>query len=1518
MGYYYKKQSQQYNRKKHMKKIILLAVTAIICCAVTFFTTALPQVNEFSTDPQAFYKEITEYLKKTNRSDVMAITEEFVNNCQSGVIGGESLQEIITVCNVMLEKRMKTYPHYANYLQSLNNLAKSGMLGTKFNGWHTIVKDMLAKADRGKFRTFEDFTEFSNSFFEDGILFKTSGKSWKALFGEYDMLYEDGVPRVNFPDASFYGMTAKDTVFIVGTAADYYPLDFTWKGTSGKITWERVGLDPNSVYCEIGEYEVDLKRTDYKIENVVFYHKTYFNRPLKGRIIDQVSSRIQGDYLYPQFESYELDIRMTNIAPQVEYFGGFGMNGAKLIGFGNEKKKAQMSFFSEDGRLILKARADRIAIEEQVEINSRNTAVSLYFAQDSIYHPNLNLKYTFTEKELRLVRDSKASAKIAFMSSYHQLEANIDAIFWKINTPVVDFKMVSTLKTIPVLFESFNLYDENRLNKYRRVTNIDPVYKLSGIAAGGQWEIDSEDFAKYLNSNYTTSTILSSIFEMVEDGFIYYDAETDIITIRQKALHYMDARKGDIDFDRIFMVSVSDAENAQLDLDTKELLITGVDKIALSDSQRVAIHPYKGITRVKKNRDMEVDGTVVAGNVDLTGKNFQFNYDPFTFQLDSVDRMQIYLYDDTGERKTIDGQIAPINTLIRDVSGTLFIDKEDNKSGKEAYPSYPRFESEGNSFTYYNSSKLYDGAYKQDTFYFKLDPFKFNDLDEISASELNFEGSMVSGNIFPEFKETIKLQEDFSLGFTKTTPAEGFPTYGKGTFTGDINMSNDGLKGKGQIDFMSSSMWAEEYVFLPDSMFAQVDSFNLERKTVNGVEFPNAHNSNVKVKWLPSGDSLWVRMIDRPFSMYDDEISFKGSLVMAATGLKGVGTMNFEEAALRSDVFTYNSGYFRADSADVVIKNKDVAKVAFNSYNVKTRVDMDNKQGEFLANGDHIPIVLPYNKYKTNASEFYWLMDEQKINLRMPEDEELSQFESTHKDQGGLKFNASGGVVDLAENTIQVDGIPFITVADARIQPNNTQITIDPDAQIRTLENALMQCDTANGYHTIYEGTFDIRGAQSFEGSGEYRYKGKGMKKQKIQFDLITTKEDEEDKKVIHTFAAASIPEEQGFKLNERIDFKGEVVMDSREPFLIFDGYSKVDLITESLDAQWFKFKDQIDPKNIQIDVTTPIGERKDTLYFGILQDMNQLSLYPTFLTKKRTPLDVFVFRTGGEMAFDDETNSYQVGDKEKLNGENPQGSVLFLDDEANIVKAEGRITFGDDFGMVRVDAAGQIEADLNTKDFKFNDMIIGVDFFFDEKLMDGIGESVRYHNAVSEEIDYTKPSFMKAATEMVDKKEVKSLEKLIGQYAYLPEKKKGLDHKLIFTDVQMVFDTTFHSIRSVGKIGLSFAGEKYVNRMMNGYIEFNIRQRDNFFNIFMETEPDDLGQTTWYYFYYKKGTMYALSSDVMFNDAIVNEKDSKKQKEDKKKGTVFQYVLAQKNMKNAFVADMKETERLMNEEGGE
>ncbi len=1474
-------------------------------------------VQQLSTDVGEFSKQMIELFEKSKREDGQEAAEQFVANLK-GAITGENQTAVINTVNEMLKKRMRTYPHLFLYISTINQFVISGAPADKFTEWHGIVEKISTNMESSRFADWTEFLNFSQIFFEDFSLYKTRGKRWEIQMVDYEFKFTDNIPELIVEEASLYAYTAKDTMGIINTKGSFFPMKNLWKGQEGKVTWERLGFDPNTVYVEIGSYDIDLNASDYVVEDALFYHKTYFQRPLKGKLTDKLSAKIQGTFLYPEFLSYETDIHMKNIAPQLEFEGGFGLQGEKIIGFGTEEKKAAFNFYAEDGRKIMVAKSHRFGVKPKEEINSVNTTVSVYFAQDSIYHPSLNLRYNIPNKDLQLVRDSKASSQIAFMSSFHQLEANVDAIFWKINTPVINFKMASLRKDLKVIFESFNLFEKGRMLKYSVITGIDPVRKLGEIAEGGTWQLESDRFASLLG-NFQTSNILATLFDLVEDGFIYYDGETKMITIRDKALHYLHSMKGETDYDRILLVSnvdKPDQENAQLDLDTKELLVTGVEKVALSDSQQVVMFPHEKLIRVKRNRNMEVDGTIVAGRVDLTGKNFFFDYDPFTIKLDSVDKMQIYVPDETGKHQSVQG-LAPINTTVRDVSGTLFIDKENNKSGLERYPSYPRFVSDKNSFLYYENPNLYDGAYSEDKFYFQLDPFEFEDLDEIMPEQLNFAGTMVSGGIFPDFKQEAKLQEDLSLGFTEETKVEGYPIYGLGTFTGSITMSNNGMKSTGRINYLSSMLESEQFHLLPDSLMAKADTFAMERKKVNNVEFPSAHNGEVGVKWLPKSDSMRVTMRNKkPFTMFEDKVTLKGGLLLSSKGLKGEGTMNMAQASIRADEFTYTSSTFQSDSSDVVIKNEEVAKVAFNSYNVKSRVDMDDMIGEFLANGDNIPIVLPYNQYKTTASEFYWVINEKLINIRMPENSQNNYFESTHPDQGGLKFEASGGVVNLEKNTIQIDGVPYINIADAKIRPYDTKVLINPEADIQPLERALIVADTLNEYHKLSNVTVKIKSINEFEATGTYRYKGKGLKNQKIDFDLVSTREytKEEMKELdkpelkgkFYTYGATNMPEEEEFKLNKNIDFKGNILLDSREQFLVFDGFAQLELLSPQLDVQWFSFKDAIDPDNIQMDVTNPIGERKDTLMFGVLQDMDSLNLYSAFLTKKRTPLDVVLFRGTGDLSYDSEKNMYQVASKEKLSGESLKGDVFTLLDETNQVVTDGRIYLGEDYGLVKVDAAGRILNEMKTGKFEFRDVVMGIDFHFDEELLESIGESFRYYNAEADEVDYSKDGFVNAAVELASDKDAGELKRVIGQYGYLPERFKGLDQSFLLTDLQMVFDTSTRTVRTTGPIGVSFTGERYVNRMVDGYIEFGLRRSGDYFDVYFELQPDENGKRPWYYFSYKKGTMMILSSEPEFNQKIADIKEKNRMKEDKKRGLAYQFTLAPMLKRNNFVARMK------------
>ena len=75
---------------------------------------------------------------------------------------------------------------------------------------------------------------------------------------------------------------------------------------------------------------------------------------------------------------------------------------------------------------------------------------------------------------------------------------------------------------------------------------------------------------------------------------------------------------------------------------------------------------------------------------------------------------------------------------------------------------------------------------------------------------------MISASIFPDLKETLVVQDDYSLGFIKQAPEEGISLYlGKANYENEISLSNKGLMGSGDIDYLSSHAESSAITFLP-------------------------------------------------------------------------------------------------------------------------------------------------------------------------------------------------------------------------------------------------------------------------------------------------------------------------------------------------------------------------------------------------------------------------------------------------------------------------------------------------------------------------------------------------------------------------------------------------------------------------------------------------------------------------------------------------------------------------------
>ena len=168
------------------------------------------------------------------------------------------------------------------------------------------------------------------------------------------------------------------------------------------------------------------------------------------------------------------------------------------------------------------------------------------------------------------------------------------------------------------------------------------------------------------------------------------------------------------------------------------------------------------------------------------------------------------------------GRPQRLFSTIEGVRGEIEIDAASNKSGTDTSKhEYPILNCTKKTYVFYDKDNIQKGAYKRDVFKFILEPFVMDSLDNFSNQGLAFDGTFISAGIFPEFEEKLRLQKDYSLGFIRETPSDGFKIYGdQATYDNQIRLSNKGLQGTGEINFLTSHAVSNEITFLPETVKA--------------------------------------------------------------------------------------------------------------------------------------------------------------------------------------------------------------------------------------------------------------------------------------------------------------------------------------------------------------------------------------------------------------------------------------------------------------------------------------------------------------------------------------------------------------------------------------------------------------------------------------------------------------------------------------------------------------------------
>ncbi|NVO02474.1 MAG: hypothetical protein HXX09_07190 [Bacteroidetes bacterium] len=1483
------------------------------------FIIAFFQINEsksqtikkFTNDPVKFIEELklffSEIDNKDNKKEAKDLMEAFPLVWNSGKFTEKKKEQIYNISNLMLKRKMKPFPQFKNYLSALTSFVNTNQTEASFTAWQTSLEKLINKSTSTQF---VNYLEVSNDLFSQNILYSSNTTTWKSSNNNYTFEF-DSIPKITFPSLTLVCYANKDSAVIWNTKGVYYPTLNKWVGIGGKVDWKRAGFAENSVWADLKNYEVNVKLSKYDADSVNFYNKSYFPTPLLGNLSEKVLANVVAEKAtYPQFDSYDKRLKINSIFENIDYEGGFSMNGSKFIGSGNKTQNAFL-YFKRDGKKFVVVSSKAFIVRKE-KISANPASVTIYWENDSIYHPGLQMKYIQKNKELSLFREENGLSETPLTDSYHDIDMYVEAVYWQMDKPKIDFKMIKGVGTeSSARFESDYYFSEPRYERIQGIDEKNPIQVLKDLSVKKNSKILTiNDIAKYMTMN--DELIIAMCVRMATKGFLMYNAEDKIVTLKDRLFDYINYHNKRKDYDVIqFKSEISGAANASLNLLNFDLRLRGVKSVFLSDSQSVYIYPTERRILLKKGLDFLFDGHVKVGLFDFYGYEFSFTYDKFQINMPSIDSLS-FLVKSKEVNEFGEHTYTRMQSSIEGVTGDLLIDHPQNKSGLKPFDKYPYFISKKDSYVYYEKKKVQNGVYTRDRFYYHLEPFVIDSLNNFSTEGLEFKGYLASGGIFPDISKPLKVMPDFSLGFVETTPAEGFPAYGgKGTFISKINLSNNGLKGDGTLNYLTSISNSDEFVFHPDSMFANVQTYEIKEQ-ISSVEYPPVTATDVFEQWYPYKDLMVITKKKNAMTMFNGESKLHGKLFLTPEYLNGTGMMEFKDAEMDSRLFKYKQHVFDSDTTNFRLKSLDLTEMAFSTENYNAHVDYKERKGEFKSNGGNSKVEFPLNQYICYMDEFTWFMDKKELELSDSKNKLLantenmsikdiadidlsggSEFVSIHPAQDSLRFFSPKASYSLKNNIIYTKEVKYIKVADADIFPDKGDITILKHAEMKTLEKAQILANTATKYHTIYNATVNILSRKKFTGTGSYDYVDETGKKQPIFLNDISVDTS------VQTYAKADIPEILNFTLSPDFAFIGKANLLASKEFLNFDGGFKIKHNCDTTAKRWIRFNAEINPNEIYIPIPeVPKDMNKNTLTSSIMIANDSNAVYSAFLARKVRQSDADIINANGFIFFDKVSKEYRISNKEKLKQLSLPGNFISLNTKTCITYGEGKMNLGVNLGQVKMDVFGNVKHYIIPDSATF-DLVMALDYFFADDAMKLIAESMEA-NTTLKGADVSSEKYSKAINEIlgVEKADKYISDVSLGVLKKLPPE---LIHTLFVTDVKMKWNTATKSYLSSGPIGIGSMSKTIINKAVTGGIEIVKKRSSVVLNIYLELDNNE-----WYFFSYSSGLMQAISSDAKFNKIITEMKPENRELKTEKGQAPYGYNISTVRKKTDFLKKFK------------
>lgn len=1464
-----------------MNKFRFALVALLILCGWPISSELYSQnrFTAFSKSSQNYLREMTEFyetdrnMKKEVRKDfenlVLRYTDLWLR--QSNL----QQQDLIELSNLMLKNRLRVYPHFYTFLEVQLYFDSAKQSKESYVQW---IKGLTSLLKDKKGRQFTLCIERSLSLLKENAFYASTSVTWRSDATDF-MFRSDSVRSLYVLYRSPMNLTyasQKDSTTIVGTTGLYDIIEEAWYGEGGKVYWDKVGLDKDKVWASLKTYSVSVRRTSLFADSVSFLNTHYLQKPILGTLEDHCGDKVKDREVaprYPLFVSYKREETIKNIAPGVDYVGGFTMQGGNLVGSGTGKDPAQLRFYKE-GKVFAQTKGIEYSIRPD-RILARDAHVTFYMDGDSIYHPGLNVKYTPNDKMLVCSGDKTGITASPWIDSYHKVDIYTEAVYANLNEYFVEFTAVKgpNPRVSTTFFESEDYYSKNRYEQLQGLDEVHPLYRIWKYCE----QIDTnaftvDEYAMHLRMDRTQVKFL--LMNLASNGFLIYEGYREMVFMKPKVYKYIRAAAGLKDYDAIRIGStIAGKPNARLNLLNKDLRMSGLESFTLSDTHNVVVKPLNGEMVMKKNRDFVFDGRIVAGRFDMEGRNCEFSYDEFKLKLPHVDTLSFYvtMFDDTTT-------LIKTRTSLQNLNCELLIDHPSNRAGLKKLPDYPILTSSEPCYAYYDRNNLQGEVYDKERFFYKLEPFQVKNIFSFKTENLEFKGELTSAGIFPPIKQPLKVMPDYSLGFKIETPQEGYPIYGgKGHYFNSIDLSNNGLLGTGRLDYVSSISYSDKFIFMPDSMRCETKSFTCAdaSKGKSSMEFPQVSVSKTKEYWYPYQDKMYVHQAAEKFFMYGGESLHEGYLVVQPSGLTGGGESKVGELFVHSDRFTFKKERFSADTSNMKIHSISKDAVAYIADNVKATVDFKTRKSSFVSNEGVKETEFPYLQYICYVDKSEWGLDSkelfvsnsqsdksmgfEQLNLKQLIDKQQpgALFVSKHPQQRNLQFHALQAKLRLDSDKLTAKDVFLVHVADAVIGPGGNTITILPGAVMDTIENGKILMDTSTRLHEIENARIFISGTHHYDANGTILYVDENGQKQKVFLHTIRPVEG-------ISRGMGNIAAVDDFKLSSAFRFQGQMEVTASDSTYLFDGGAQIVYRCQHADKEpaWVKFKFRIDPRHIAIPFTeTAVDIHGNRVTASIAHTPISLQPYVAFMSTEKLGDNAFISSTG-LLSYNKTSKTYEIGNPSK----DPDAESVYIPDMVYNpatckLSAKGFISMGSDFPGVEVKTYGEISA-VEGKEEGEVSVSLKMKFPFAKTSLDYMGLEI-YEDLNLQPFELEQPHIREQifAQCLKNSEEIYSELLQVGEWQKIPDE---LQSDVYLTKVNLQWDPILRSFISKGDLELSMIADKQMNKLIKGKVQFEKNRVGDEIHLYFEVDYDH-----WYYFAFENSSLRAVSSLENFNSFL-------------------------------------------------